>query len=196
MPTLKNNIILLMGIAGTGKMTIGEAILKENPDFKLVTPDSAFGSVLELLGNDDQVMWSLDEKGWSAVNQALDVMLYTIAEVCPKDSNFVITAEMLDNNPYHQNYFDRIKLAATKRGAILTPVRLICELDELLERVQNDSRLAYFKTRDANLIKKRFAENEVFFSHLPNEFTLDVTHLTPNESAKKIIQWVVDLAKT
>ena len=57
MLTLKNNIILLMGIAGSGKMTIGEAIVKQNPNFKLVTPDSltldeqvsAFGEKNKLL---------------------------------------------------------------------------------------------------------------------------------------------------
>jgi aminoglycoside 6'-N-acetyltransferase len=132
----------------------------------------------------------LDEKGWAAVNQALDVTLYTIAEVCPKESNFVITSEMLADNPYHKNYFERVKHAATKRAATLTPVRLVCELDELLNRVQNNSRLAYFKTRDVDLIKKRFAEEKVFFSQMPNELTLDVTNLTPKESAAKILEWV------
>ena len=189
---LTNNIILLMGIAGTGKMTIGEAIIKQNANFKLVTPDSAIDPVLKLLGDNAQVMWSLDEKGWAAVNQALDVILYTIAEVCPKESNFIITSEMLADNPYHQNYFERVQHAATKRAAKLIPVRLICELDELLERVQNNSRLAYFKTRDPELIKKRFAEEKVFFSKMPNEFTLDVTHLTPDDSAKKIMQWATN----
>ena len=187
---LTNNIILLMGIAGTGKMTIGEAIVKQNPHFKLTTPDSSFGSVLKLLGDDDQIMWSLDEKGWAAVNQALDVTLYTIAEVCPEDSNFVITYEMLADNPYHQNYFERVQHAATKRAATLTPVRLICELNELLDRVQNNSRLDYFKTRDVELIKKRFAEEQVFFSRMPKEFTLDVTQLSPDASAAKIMEWV------
>ena len=46
-----------MGIAGSGKMTIGEAIVKQNPNFKLVTPDSltldeqvsAFGEKNKLL---------------------------------------------------------------------------------------------------------------------------------------------------
>lgn len=187
---LTNNIILLMGIAGTGKLTIGEAIVKQHPNFKLSTPDSSLDPVLKLLGDDEQVFWSLDEKGWAAVNQALDVVLYTIAEVCPKEKVFVITSEMLAGNPYHQNYFERVQQAATKRGATLTPVRLICELDELVERVQNKSRFAYFKTRDVELIKKRFAEEEVFFSGLPNELTLDVTHITPEVSAEKIMQWV------
>lgn len=184
-----------MGIAGSGKMTIGEAIIKQNPSFKLVTPDSSFGSILKLLGEpsyDDKVMWSLDAKGWAAVNQALDVTLYTIAEVCPEETNFVITSEMLTNNPYHQSYFERVQRAAAKRSAILTPVRIICELDELLERVQNKSRLAYFKTRNIELIKKRFSENEVFQSHMPNELTINVTNSTPTESAEKILEWVVD----
>jgi aminoglycoside 6'-N-acetyltransferase len=189
---LTNNIILLMGIAGTGKMSIGEAIVKQNPHFKLVTPDSAIDPVLKLLGDNEQVWWSLDEKGWTAVNQALDVMLYTIAEVCPKESNFVITSEMLADNPYHQNYFERVQHAATRRAATLTPVRLICELNELLDRVQNTSRLASFKTRDVELIKKRFAEEQVFFSKKPNELTLDVTHLTPDASSAKIMQWVTN----
>lgn len=187
---LKNNIILLMGIAGSGKMTIGEAIVKQNPSFKLTTPDSSFGSVLKLLGDNDQVMWSLNEKGWAAVNQALDVTLFTIAEVCPKESNFVITSEMLADNPYHQNYFERVQRTATNRAATLTPVRLICELNELLHRVANNSRLAYYKTRDVDLIKQRFADNKVFFSHMPNELTLDVTHLSPQVAAAKILEWV------
>jgi len=189
---LTNNIILLMGIAGTGKMTIGETLVKQNPHFKLVTPDSTLDPVLKLLGDNEQVWWSLDKKGWVAVNQALDLTLYTIAEVCPKESNFVITSEMLADNPYHQNYFERVKQAATKRGATFTPVRLICELDELLNRVQRDSRLKYFKTRDVELIKKRFAENKVFMTKMPNELTLDVTHLTSDTSAEKIMQWVAN----
>jgi aminoglycoside 6'-N-acetyltransferase len=65
---LKNNIILLMGIAGTGKMTIDETIVKQNPYFKLATPDSAIDPVLKLLGDNEQVWWTLDEKGWIAVN--------------------------------------------------------------------------------------------------------------------------------
>jgi hypothetical protein len=179
-----------MGIAGTGKMTIGETIVKQSPHFKLVTPDASIDPILRLLGDDAHVMWSLNEKGWAAVNQALDVMLYTIAEVCPKESNFVITSEMLADNPYHQNYFERVQHAAAKRAATLTPVRLTCELDELLLRVQNNSRSAYFKTRDVELIKKRFTEDQVFFSKMSNELTLDVTHIQPEAAAEKIMGWV------
>lgn len=36
---LTNNIILLMGIAGVGKLTIAEILVKKNPNFKLSHPD-------------------------------------------------------------------------------------------------------------------------------------------------------------
>lgn len=187
---LKNNIILLMGIAGTGKNTIGKAITKQDNHFKLAHHHTWLDPILKLLGDNDQVWWSLDEKGWCAINQAHDLILNTIADVCPKDSSFIITAELLANNPFHGEYFNKVLEAAKRRSATLTPVRLICELDELLNRVLDNERLAYFKTRDGALIKKRFVEEDVFYSQLPNELTLDVTHLSPELSAIKILEWV------
>lgn len=190
---LKNNIILLMGIAGTGKKTIGEAIAQQDHHVKLAHHHTWIDPILKLLGDDDQVWWSLDEKGWDAINQAHDLILNTIVDVCPKESSFAITAELLANNPFHQHYLNKVRNAAIRRGATLTPVRLICELDELLNRVQNNERLAYFKTRDVALIKKRFIEEQVLFSQLPTELTLDVTHLTPESSAAKILEWVYNI---
>ncbi len=188
---LKNNIILLMGIAGSGKKTIGEAITQRDHSIKLAHHHAWIDPILKLLGEDEQVWWTLDDKGWAVINQAHDVILNTIADVCPRDGNIVITNEMLASNPYHQDYFDKVQRAALRRNATLTPVRLICECDELLNRVQSDDRKAYFKTRDVDLIRRRFAEEQVFFSRMPNEFTLNVTDLTPNESAEKILDWVI-----
>lgn len=187
---LSNNIIVLMGIAGTGKHTIGRAIAQQNNHFKLAHHHTWLDPILKLLGDNDQVWWSLDDKGWNVINQAHDLILNTIADVCPKDSSFVITAELLANNRFHQDYFNKVLSATQRRNASLTPVRLICELDELLNRVQDNERLAYFKTRDGALIKKRFVEENVFCSQLPNELTLDVTHLSPEASAIKILDWV------
>ena len=180
-----------MGIAGTGKTTIAKAINKQDKSFKLAYHHGWIDPVLRLLGDDSDVFWSLDEKGWDALNKARDVILNTMVDVCPKENNFVITFEMLANNPWHQNFFDKVHDASKKRGATLIPVRLVCELEELMKRLKSDSRKNYYKTQDEALIKKRFEEEDVFFSHMPTEFTLDVTHLTPEESATRIIQRVI-----
>lgn len=190
---LKNTIILLMGIAGTGKKTIGEAITHQDNSFRLAHHHAWIDPVLKLLGNNASVWWSLDEKGWNALNQARDVIFNTIATVCSKESNFLITYEMLANNPYHQEFFDQVNATAQKRDAQLIPVRLICELDELLNRLTQQDRADFYKTQDKKLITTRFANEKVFFSYMPHEFTLDVTHLSPEESAKQIIQWATNV---
>ena len=188
---LKNTIILLIGIAGTGKATIGAAMTQKNQNFRFVPHHSWIDPILNLFGDDEsKVFWGLDEKGWAALNQARDVMFNTIAEACPQESSFIITYELLANNHYHQEFFDTLMQVVQKRKALFVPVRLICDLDEQLKRVTNEQRMAHYKTRDPALIKKRHAESEVFFSHLPTEHTLDVTQLKPEQAASNIIHWV------
>lgn len=179
-----------MGIAGTGKTTIAKEIENQDNSFMLATHHGWIDPILKLLGKDASVFWSLDERGWSALNQARDVVFNTIAEVAPSDSNFIITNEMLANNHWHQEFFDKVASTVKKRQARLIPIRLVCQLDELLQRVQSDERKNYYKTRDTALIQKRFQEEDVFYSSLSSEFTLDVTHLSPIESAKHILHWV------
>ena len=188
---LKNTIILLMGIAGTGKATIGAAMTQKNQNFRFVPHHSWIDPILNLFGDDEsKVFWGLDEKGWAALNQARDVVFNTITEACPQESSFIITYELLANNHYHQEFFDALMQVVQKRKALFVPVRLICDLDEQLKRVTNEQRMAHYKTRDPALIKKRHAESEVFFSHLPTEHTLDVTQLTSEQAAANIIHWV------
>ena len=188
---IKNTIILLTGLAGTGKTTIGAAIARDNQQFRFVPHHAWIDPILNLFGDDESKVWySLGEKGWAALNQARDVVFNTIADVCPPESSFVITYELLAHDIYHQAFFERLMQVVEKRNALFVPVRLICNLDELLKRVSNEQRMAYYKTRDTRLIKKRFAESEVFFSHQPTELTLDVTQLSPQQAAIEIMQWI------
>ena len=83
-------IILLMGIAGTGKKTIGEAITTLASQFRLAHHHAWIDPVLKLLGNDAQVFWSLDDKGWAALNKARDVIFDTMTEVCSKETSLLL----------------------------------------------------------------------------------------------------------
>ncbi|MFO8671966.1 hypothetical protein SC848_01050 [Legionella pneumophila serogroup 1] len=51
----KNNIILLMGIAGTGKRTIGEEIVAQDNTFRLAHHHDWIDPILKLLGSDASV---------------------------------------------------------------------------------------------------------------------------------------------
>lgn len=83
----------------------------------------------------------------------------------------------------------RIKKLADIRNATFIPVRLICELEELLKRLCSHERKKYYKTQNVQLIKQRYSNTEVFQSRLKNELTIDVSSLSPEESAHKIISW-------
>ena len=184
-PHYENCIILLMGIAGTGKRTIGTALSKKS-NFKLALHDWWMEPILNLLCKDS--MWELDENGWKKLNEARDVFFSTIADACPKADNFIITYEMLDKDPYHQTFYDKVLDIVNKREAHFLPVRLICSEEELTKRVQAEDRKQFFKTRDAVLVRDRVRNHEVFYTHHKNEITLDVTKISPGEAVNKILE--------
>lgn len=182
---LENCLVLLMGLPGSGKKTVGEALVK-NSNFRIAT--DWYDPILKLLGDDYQVMWNLNEEAWKKLNAADDLILSTIADVCPKTSNFVLTQMMFDKDPYHQIFYDKVLAVIKKRQSHFFPVRLLCDENELIKRVQAEDRKNYFKTRDVALSRDRSRGVEVFYSQHPNEITIDNTHKNPEDVADIIIE--------
>jgi len=58
-PCFENIIVLLVGIAGVGKRTIGESMFSIDHTFRCVLCDSWLEPILRLLGDDPTVMNSL-----------------------------------------------------------------------------------------------------------------------------------------
>ena len=187
----ENTIILLMGIAGSGKRTVGEALRHLDNSFKLVHQHTAWvDPILNLLGDDSSVWWSLTADGWQKINEARDVILSTIADVCPKSSNFIITFEMWDKDPYHLEFYKKVLNVVKKRDALFVPVRLICDENNLVSRIQEKDRRHYFKTHDPELAKQRFKEKTVFYSNHKNELTLDISNISPENAAEEILKHI------
>ena len=190
MPTqFENCIVLLMGFPGAGKRTVGDALaLKMGARFSdhhdLVDP------ILKLWGDDYNVMWDMTPAMWDKFNAVHDVYLSTIADACSKDSSFIITEMMFDQDPFHKIFYDKVLSVVQKRQAHFFPIRLVCDEDELAKRVQSDGRKQYFKTRDVELSRRRSKENEVFYSHHANELTINNTHLSPDDVSELIIKHI------
>lgn len=193
MKKFENIIVLLTGISGIGKRTIGQAMCTVNPSFRCVLSDSWQDPILRLLGDDSTVMNTLTSESWTAINKIRDVVFDTIANVCPREFNFVITEELTEGNIWHKNFFERAQLMTQKRNAKLIPVRLFCELPVLLQRVVSEDRKNFLKPRDIDFVKNRFSTTETFKSKNKDEFTLDTTNLSPRESAEKILQHLEDI---
>lgn len=182
----ENRIILLMGFAGTGKRTVGEA-LSHKTHFKYVHHHSWIDPILNLLGDDYNVWWELKEPAWEKLNAARDVIFSTIADVCPPSSSFIISFEMIDKDPYHKIFYNKVMEIVDKRKAHFLPVRLTCNEAELVTRIQSEDRKKYFKTRDVELIQMRSREHEVFHTNHPDEITIDTTAKSPEQVVKIIM---------
>lgn len=182
----ENVIILLMGFAGTGKRTIGQELSKlEN--FRFVHHHDWIDPILNLLGTNSLVWWDLNQDGWKKINDVRDIIFSTIADVSPRNFNFIITFELVDKDPYHQIFYNKLLEVVEKRHATFMPVRLICNEAELVERLQSTDRNQYLKLSDKELAQKRVREQQVFYSGHKNEISIDVTNLTAIVSAKKIL---------
>lgn len=155
--------------------------------------DSWVDPILRLLGDEPEVMNTLTQKGWAAINNIKDVIFDAIINICPKDSSFIISQELLQNNPWHKNFYEQVEHLAKARNAQLIPVRLICDTPVLLERVISEDRKKFYKTRSPNMIKERAMTTEPFKSTNKNELTLDTTDLSIQQTAKKILQHLEDL---
>jgi len=189
----ENCLVLLMSFPGAGKRTVGE-ILAKKTNFKLVS--EWIDPILKLFGDDAQIMWSLDTKAWGKLNAADDLILSTISDVCPKENSYVISQMMFDQDPYHQIFYDKVLSVVEKRKAHFFPIRLLCDEEELVKRVQSEDRKKYFKTRDAELSKNRSHEKEVFYSHHPNEIIINSTDKIPDEVADIIIDHIQKILRT
>ena len=188
MGKFENVIVLLTGIDGVGKRTIGETLCSLDRTFKLVLSDLWLNPILSLMGDGPNVINTLDAESWKAINEIRDVIFDTIAHVCSQSSNFVITEKLVKGNIWHEKFYERIELIANEKQAFLIPVRLICELPVLLTRVVSFDRKNYHKPQDANVVRERALHQETFKSKNKNELTLDTTNLSPKESAEKIFQ--------
>jgi hypothetical protein len=66
-------------------------------------------------------------------------------------------------------------------------VRLLCEEEELVRRIQSPGRAAMFKSTDATHAMGRAKRDTILDPRSPETLTLDVTDLSPEESAAAII---------
>lgn len=188
---LKNTMILLMGFPGVGKRTVAN-IISQKTNARFSDHHDLIDPILKLLGDDYQIMWDLTPEMWDKINAVIDVYLSTISDVCAKDDSFILTEMLFDKDPYHQAFYDKVISAVKRRQAHFIPVRLICDEDELVKRVLSEDRKLYFKTRDADLSRKRSKEEQVFYSNHSNEITIDTTSLFAEKTAEKIIQYVAN----
>lgn len=188
--TLNNCIVLLMGFAGTGKLTIAKKLIK-HPNFRLVDNHTWNNPIFNLIRQDG--ITPIPEIAWQKSGKICDVIFETMRELSPTDFSFVITQEMIDGDAYPEQFYERVSQLVNDRKSTFLPVRLLCNESELIKRVQLPERRDFYKTIDAERASRLVRYHEVFHSHHPNELTIDVTAKKPVEVVEIILKKLNDL---
>lgn len=176
--TKKTVIVYVVGLAGTGKYTIAKQISSRQKGYKLVDNHLIYNPIYSLLPNSPKT---------SSANKKVDEIREVVFDFIKEDteSNYILTNQLFDNSHYRHLY-QKVKNVAAKKGSIFIPVKLVISYDEHAKRIASPERVSRFK-----LTKISAVNNEKVMDITDeNVLVLDVTHLSPEKAAQKIMQHV------
>jgi len=181
----KNCIILLSGFAGTGKLTTAKELVKD-PSFRLVDNHTIANPILGLIPLDG--FTPIPDSAWEKVAKIRDTVFETMRELSPSHFSFVITQEMIEGDPYPKLFYNLVTQLVADRKSTFFPVRLECNEAELVKRVKSANRRELHKTIDSDRSIHQVRNEKVFYSHHPNELTINNSDKSPKQVAGIILE--------
>lgn len=180
-----NGVILyLFGFAGCGKLTIARAI-QSRYDCILVDNHRINNVIFSLIDPDGKT--KLPPRVWKNVALVRSAVLDTIRHLSKPRSSFIFTNELIQGDEGSERVFLDIAKLARSRKAFFLPVRLSISPEELSRRVISPGRAERFKEIDAEAALRKAREQEVFKPLGCDYLDIDITDLTPEEVAQKIL---------
>jgi len=176
--------IYLIGFAGCGKLTIAQAI-RARCDCILVDNHLINNVIFSLIDPDGKT--KLPDKVWEQVRRVRSAALDTIRDLAKPGRIFIFTNELLESEERDRQIFQEIADLARHRGALFLPARLTIAPVELSRRVVSPGRAEQFKEIDPQAALTKAWEREVFRPHGFDYIELDVTTITAEEAAERIL---------
>lgn len=178
-------LVYLFGYPGVGKNTIARAIEQQSEMIAIQNHllSNAFRHVVHRLPNDDYA--AIEPKLRHHTMKAWLNFLAFVDDAAP-DQGLVLTSVLYQNDPERVEFFDFIRDWAHQRGRPFYPVRLICDTDELIRRVQSPGRSHEFKLVDRHTLLSITGRYHLLEPQ--NAIMLDITHLAADQAANHILQ--------
>src|SRR6266516_2845109 len=87
-------------------------------------------------------------------------------------------------------WYEDVAILATKRNALLVPMILRCEPEEVYRRVTSPERAVRFKETSADRTRENIHTFKLLRIDHPNCLELEITHLSPIQAAQAILTHV------
>jgi hypothetical protein len=176
------NVLCLVGFPGVGKLTIAR-ILARMTGAVLVDNHWINDPILKLVTNQGSI--AVSEAVWPQIAKVREAVLETIATLSPRTNSYIFTYAGADEDPGDRKTFEDYEAVARRRGSRFFPVRLLCDEEELVRRIQSTERIGNKLTDPAEAIR-----NVRSFTPLDprasGTLCLDVTNLSAEAAASTI----------
>ncbi len=192
--TLQNTIIHLIGFPGVGKLTIAQAICRQNESFLLYDNHSFNNLIFPLVRSPDGKGFHSCEETWDAIFAIRETVLDAMARFASENLNFVLTDGCSGDDPDPEKWISAMEETAKQRNALYLPVHLVCEQAEHGQRICAEGRSALHKISHDHYLDRWHGQGALFEFRHPNTMTLDVTYLAPEEAAKRILEQAMALS--
>jgi hypothetical protein len=178
-------IYVLLGLPGTGKLTVGTALRDElegrGHTTKLLDNHRTANILFDLVPEADGSS-QLPAAVFPLIRQMNLAVLRAVDELAPHGWSFVLTHHLpASADP---SYLGEIARVSARRGARFVPVVLSCDLAELHRRIGRPDRVANMKLTDPARIPE-MVEGGVLVPE--GALHLDVTSVPPEEAARTIV---------
>ena len=175
--------LYLIGFAGSGKYTIAKEIAKSG--FKVVNNHLINNSIFSLLDLDG--VTPIPESAWVAIRGIRKAVLNFVS--VDYQSNYVFTNELLKKE-YDTVVYEQVQRLREMRESLFVPIKLSISPEENKKRISSLDRRARFKSTNSAEIDS--GKQLIDIDHR-NAITIDVTHLSAEQAARQILDFVEKL---
>jgi shikimate kinase len=174
-------LIILNGLPGVGKLTIGH-ILAERTKARLLDNHTIYNVAFALTDFKSAMFYEAAKRAHCTA--------YDIVRMLPPGETIIITDIFTEGSAWAKDCWDRaVNLAETHGPLVL--VNMYCELAENMRRVQQPERRSLRKLDDPEVLREIHGRGrKLMGDELPTCLTLDTTHLPAVEVADMVQEWV------
>ena len=179
-------IVYLIGFPAAGKLTIARALASladEERHVVVVDNHHINNTIFEVIDTDG--VRAPPPRVWDLTSVVRGAVLAAIGELAPRSWSYVFTNVLIAG--LDEEFVEEVAELANARDSAFVPVMLRCDVEELARRIVSEERRRRLKWVDPDALRSMVASAQlVDISAQPNALELDVTSLSPEDSARAI----------
>jgi shikimate kinase len=168
-------LIFLYGPPASGKLTIAEN-LSELTGIPLFHNHLSRDLVKDIYGDKLRENYSL-----------VDRIRFDVLDYCSKNNTDLIFTYVYEGRDDDSNVYDFIKTIENNQGEVLF-VELTADREDLIARVDNESRKKYKKLTDSVIMKTITEDMSIYSIPFVDSMKINTSKLKADESAQKIVE--------